>query len=172
MDLYEAIENRRSIRSYRSDEIPEEVLNRVLHAARSAPSGGNRQPWTFILVKDPDLKRALVPAAGGQSFLADAPSIVVACGAQIPINRGGYMGEYGVLVDVSIAMTHLILAAHAEGLGTCWIGDFENEEVKGVLGIPDDLQVIALTPLGYPSSVPGSRGRKPREEIIRMDRWG
>ena len=147
-------------------------MNRVLNAARSAPSGGNRQPWTFILVKDPDLKRALIPAAGGQSFLADAPAIVVACGGQIPINRGGYMGEHGMLVDVSIALTHLILAAHAEGLGTCWIGDFENEEVKGVLGIPDDVQVVALTPLGYPRSVPGSRGRKPLEEIVRVDRWG
>lgn len=172
MDLYEAIENRRSVRSYMSDEIPEEVLNRVMRATGSAPSGGNRQPWTFILVKDPGVKSALAPAAGGQRFLADAPVIVVACGAQIPISRGGYMGEYGMLVDVSIAMTHLILAAHAEGLGTCWIGDFENDEVKEVLGIPEEIQVVALTPLGYPESVPSSRGRKPLEEIVRLDRWG
>jgi len=71
MDLYEAVENRRSVRSYTSDEIPEEVLNRVMDATRSAPSGGNRQPWTFILVKDPGVKSALVPAAGGQRFLID-----------------------------------------------------------------------------------------------------
>lgn len=173
MDLYEVMRTRRSIRSYKADPIPEEVLNRVLEAARIAPSGSNRQPWRFILVQDEKVKRQLVPACGSQSFIAEAPVVVVACGHNIHYNRGGYMGEMSVLVDVSIGFTHLILAARAEGLGTCWIGAFNNDEVKRILNIPDDANVVAVTPLGYPKDEkfrePSSR--KGLEEIISTDRF-
>lgn len=127
MDFYEVIRTRRSIRAYRPDPIPEEVLNRVLEAARIAPSGSNRQPWKFIVVKDEDLRTKVASACGGQSFIASAPAVIVACGYDINWNRGGYMGAMSMLVDVSIAFTHLILAARAEGLGTCWTGSFDNE---------------------------------------------
>lgn len=173
MDLYEVMRTRRSIRSYRADPIPEEVLNRVLEAARIAPSGSNRQPWRFILVQDEKVKRQLVPACGSQSFIAEAPVVVVACGHNIHYNRGGYMGEMSILVDVSIGFTHLILAARAEGLGTCWIGAFNNDEVKRILKIPDDANVVAVTPLGCPKDEkfrePSSR--KGLEEIVSTDRF-
>ena len=173
MDLYEVMRTRRSIRSYRSDAIPEESLNRVLEAVRIAPSGSNRQPWKFILVKDEKVKRQLIPACGSQSFIAEASVIVVACGHNINYNRGGYMGDMSVLVDVSIAFTHLVLAARAEGLGTCWIGSFNNDEVKRILGIPDDANVVAVTPLGYPKDEefrePGSR--RGLEEIVSTDKF-
>ena len=174
MDFYEVIRTRRSVRSYKPDPIPDEVLMRVLDAARIAPSGSNRQPWRFIIVKDEGLKKRLAEACSGQHFIAEAPVIIVACGRNIHYNRGGYMGDMSMLVDVSIAFTHLILAARAEGLGTCWIGSFDNEEVKRILNIPEDVNVVAITPLGYPKREdafrePGSR--KTLEEITSTDRF-
>jgi len=133
------------------DPIPERVSNKVLEAARVAPSGGNRQPWKFILVKDDKLKQKMIPACSDQTFVAEAPLIVVACGQRQPRNRSGYMGEMSMLLDISIAFTHLILAARAEGLGTCWIGAFDNDEIKKLLNVPEGYEVVAATPLGYPS---------------------
>ncbi len=173
MDFYEVIRTRRSIRSYKPDPIPEEALNRILEAARIAPSGVNRQPWKLIVVKDEALKRRLVAACHNQEFIAEAPVVIVACGYNIHWNRGGYMGELSMLMDVSIAFTHLILAARAEGLGTCWIGSFDNEEVKKILGVPEDVNVVALTPLGYPKDEKfGEPGpRKPLSQIVSVDRF-
>jgi nitroreductase len=151
VDFYEVIRTRRSVRSYRDDPIPEDVLNRVLEATRIAPSGSNRQPWKFILVTDELLRQKMVSACNNQKFVAEAPVIVVACGQTLALNRGGYMGEMSTLLDVAIAFTHLILAARAEGLGTCWIGAFNNDEIKRLLKIPDGFEVVAATPLGYPS---------------------
>ncbi len=173
MDFYEVIRTRRSIRSYKPDPIPDHVLRRILEAARIAPSGSNRQPWKFIIVKDEKIKERLADACGHQSFIAEAPIVIVACGYNIHYNRGGYMGEMSMLVDVSIAFTHLILAARAEGLGTCWIGLFDNEKVKEILKIPNEVNVVAITPLGYPRnegfSEPGPR--KSLDEIISVDHF-
>ena len=173
MEFYEVIRTRRSIRAYRPDPIPEDAFNRVLEATRVAPSGSNRQPWRFIIVKDEELKRRLAAACGNQGFIAEAPVVVVACGFDINYNRGGYMGEMSMLVDVSIAFTHLILAARAEGLGTCWIGAFDNEEVKEILEIPEDVNVVAVTPLGYPKDdrFPEPGPRKPLTEMVTTDRF-
>ncbi|UCD72750.1 MAG: nitroreductase family protein [Candidatus Bathyarchaeota archaeon] len=173
MDFYDVIRTRRSIRSYRSDPISEEVLNRVMDAARIAPSGSNRQPWKFIIVKDESLRQRLASICGGQNFIAEPPVAVVACGYDIHRNRGGYMGEMSILVDVSIAFTHLIQAARAEGLGTCWIGAFDNNQVKELLNIPENFYVVAVTPLGYPREEkfrePGER--KNLEEIVSTDKF-
>jgi len=168
MDLYEAIRTRRSVRSYRPDSIPEDVLRRVLEAARLAPSGSNRQPWKFVVVKGERTRRKLADGCGGQSFIAEAPVIVVACGRNIHYNRGEYMGDYSFLVDVSIAVTHLVLAARAEGLGTCWIGMFDNEKIKSLLGITGDWNVVAITPLGYPKGEGFSEmySRKGLDEVV------
>jgi nitroreductase len=173
VDFYEVIRTRRSVRSFRKDLIPEEVLNRVLEAARVAPSGSNLQPWKFILVKNDTLKQKMIPACNNQNFVADAPLIVVACGQKLPINMGGYMGEMSMLVDVSIAFTHLILAARAEGLGTCWIGAFKNDEIKKLLEIPDEYEVVAVTPLGYPSEdvFTEPRNRKNLDEILSLNKY-
>ena len=172
MEFYEVIRTRRSVRSYKPDPIPEEVLKRILEAARIAPSGSNRQPWKFILVKDEELKKKVAECCHGQMFIAEAPIVIVACGYNIHYNRGGYMGDLSMLVDVSIAMTHLILAARAEGLGTCWIGAFDNECLKKLLKIPEDVNVVAITPLGYPKDPTAFKEpsyRKPLEEIISIN---
>ena len=174
MDFYQVIETRRSVRSYKPDPIPEDVLKKVLNAARIAPSGSNRQPWKFIIIKDEERKKKMVELCEGQSFVAEAPVLIVACGRNIHYNRGGWMGDYSVIVDVAIAVDHLTLAARAEGLGTCWIGSFDNEGIKKFLNIPEDVNVVALTPLGYPESPDAFKpvsNRKKLEEIICYETW-
>ncbi|HEX9913460.1 MAG TPA: nitroreductase family protein [Candidatus Bathyarchaeia archaeon] len=167
MEFYEVVETRRSIRSFRADPVPQASLQRVLEAVRIAPSGSNRQPWKFYVVKDSDKRRRVAEACRGQTWIAGAPVVIVAAGWKIPFNRGGYMGEMGFIMDVSIAFTHLVLAARAEGLGTCWIGDFDNSKVKEALGLPGDQHVVAVTPLGYPDKqgFTANTGRKPLAEI-------
>lgn len=173
MEFYGVVRTRRSVRSYSPDPVPEEVLNRVLEAVRIAPSGSNRQPWRFVIVRDEEVKQRLVPARNSQGWIADAPIVIVACGQNIYYNRGGYVGEMSVLVDVAIAFTHLILAARAEGLGTCWIGAFSNDEVKNTLGVPEDYNVVAITPLGYPKGEPFRKpgSRRPLTEITSKDKF-
>jgi nitroreductase len=171
MSVLEVIQKRRSVRKYKENPIPEEVLLRVLEAARLAPSGKNFQPWKFIIVKDKALKEKLAQASAGQFFIAKAPIIIVGCG--FPDNCYARMGRYmkSWSVDVTIALEHLILQAQEEGLGTCWIGSFEEEEVKAILNVPEEVKVLALTPLGYPDEIPPPRGRKSLDEIISYDRY-
>lgn len=169
-EFYEVIRTRRSIRSFKPDPIPDDVLRKVLEAARITPSGSNRQPLRFIIVKNRELIRSIADACRCQGFISEAPILIVACGQDIKYNRGGYMGSLSMLIDVSIALTHLILAARAERLGTCWIGSFSNEELKKILQIPQEWNVVAVTLLGFlkePFSEP--RARKPLEEIVSFD---
>lgn len=174
MDFYKVIETRRSVRSYKSDPVPDEVLQKILNAARIAPSGSNRQPWKFIIIKDPERKRKMIDLCEGQKFVAEAPVLIVACGRNIHYNRGEWMGDYSMIVDVAIAVDHLTLAARAEGLGTCWIGSFDNEGIKKFLNIPEDVNVVALTPVGYPENPDvfhPVKNRKRLEEIISYETW-
>ena len=173
MDFYDVIKTRRSVRAFKSDRVPEDVLGRVLNAARIAPSGSNRQPTRLILVRDEKRRKALAPLCHGQGFVAEAPVVVVACGRDIHYNRGGYMGGMSMLVDVAIAFDHLTLAARAEGLGTCWIGSFDNESIKALLNVPDDFQVVALTPLGYPRGDPfvETTDRLPVAQLACEEEW-
>jgi len=174
MEFYEVINTRRSVRSYKKDPIPDDVIKRVLNSARIAPSGSNRQPWKFIIIKDEERKKKMVELCEGQRFIAEAPILIVACGRNIHYNRGGWMGDYSMIVDVAIAVDHLTLAARAEGLGTCWIGSFDNEGIKKFLEIPDDVNVVALTPIGYPkdpSVFKETKNRKRLEEIICYEKW-
>lgn len=171
MDVQEAIKARRSIRKYSSQEIPEEKLTRVLEAMRLAPSAKNLQPWKFIIVNDDEIKKKLIPACRGQAFVAEAPVIIVGCAL---LNEawgglGGYMSSYPV--DLAIALDHLTLAAIEEGLGTCWIGAFDESEVKKILEVPDEVKVVALIPLGYPDKKPVPRPRKKLAEIICYNKY-
>jgi len=173
MDIYEIVRTRRSVRHYRPDPIPKEVLDRVLDAARIAPSGSNRQPTRLIVITDPEIKEQLVPLCHDQAFIATAPVVVCAVGRDIKYNRGEWMGDCAMIVDVSIAVDHLTLAARAEGLGTCWIGSFSNAKLKEFFKLPDDVSVVALTPLGYPEGKPFTdpEGRIPMEEFVMWEGW-
>jgi nitroreductase len=171
MEVLEAIRKRRSVRRYLPNPIPDDVMGRVLEAVRLAPSAKNLQPWRFILVRDPTLKDRLAAACVNQTFMAEAPLIVAACGH--PERSYGRMGRYmnSWTVDVAIAFEHLVLQAQAEGLGTCWIGSFYEDEVKALLGVPAEARVLGLTPLGYPAEQPAARPRKPLSDIVGAEKY-
>ncbi|HHT49637.1 MAG TPA: nitroreductase [Firmicutes bacterium] len=166
MDVMEAIRARRSIRQYENRPLPEEVLGEILEAARLAPSARNRQDWRFVVVKD-EQQVQRVAAATGQSFLATAPVIIAGVGLQP--EQVMRCGVPNYAVDLAIAMTNITLAATAHGLGTCWIGSFDQEEVKKVLKIPDTYKVVELMSLGYPAEQPAARPRKPLSEVVSYD---
>ncbi|HHV97116.1 MAG TPA: nitroreductase [Clostridiaceae bacterium] len=169
MDVLTAIQGRRSIRSYRPQEVEEEKLLKVLEAARLAPSANNRQDWKFIVVRDKELREKMISACAGQRFVGEAPVIIVACGTE----PTGIMrcGQYRYTVDLSIAVAYITLAAYEQGLGTCWIGAFDENAVKELLNIPEKVRVVAITPLGYPAIIPGPRPRKPLNEVVCYDKY-
>ncbi|HWQ19704.1 MAG TPA: nitroreductase family protein [Methanotrichaceae archaeon] len=169
MELMEAIRTRRSVRSYLDREVEDDKLSRVLEAARLAPSASNRQNWRFVVVKDSSTRRKLSVAARGQAFVAEAPVVIAACGTDM--NYIMTCGQAAYTVDVTIAVDHMTLAAASEGLGTCWIGAFYEDQVKEILGIPRDVRVVALLPLGYPAKVPQPTPRKSPGEIVALERW-
>jgi nitroreductase len=169
MDFLELVKSRYACRSYQPRPVEEEKLLRVLEAVRLAPSGSNRQPWKFILVRDQEAKRRLVRACANQRFIATAPVVIAGCG--LMPDRIMSCGIPGDPVDVAIAMEHLSLAATAEGLATCWIGAFSQDEAREVLGVPQTVRIIGLMTLGYPGDVPHTKARKPLSEIINADRW-
>lgn len=165
MDTSEAILTRRSIRRYRSEPIPEKDLTAILEAGRQAPSARNRQPWHFVAVTDRATRVKLAGACMGQIWLASAPVMIVAVGFP-RIDKGWYV------VDVSIALQNMVLAATALGYGTCWIGAFQEGLVKSIVGLPDEARVIALSPVGVAAEQPGARPRKDLVEICSLNRYG
>lgn len=176
MDVHEAIRTRRSVRSYTSRPIPEAVLQHLRDALRLAPSACNIQPWRFIFVTDQQLKQDLAQAANQQTFIAQAPLIVVACG--YPDQAYKRMGGTGnsVDIDLAIALDHLTLAAVAEGLGTCWIGAFDEGRIKRLLGVPRGVKVVALIPVGFPATAGLLRpvapeDRKTEADVFSLDRF-
>jgi nitroreductase len=176
MNVFEAIEKRRSIRKFKPDPIKDEDLRKILEAGRLAPSGGNRQPWYFIVVRDLETKRALSIAANNQKFIADAGAVIVALGdlsaspAKMPYKLSSTRMPH--LQDPMIAVEHMVLASTAIGYGTCWIGAFNQEEVKKILKIPENLAVVALLPIGVPDESPSPRPRKAFKEIFFKDLYG
>ncbi|MCD6471746.1 nitroreductase family protein [Candidatus Aerophobetes bacterium] len=164
MEVKQAIQERRSVRSYEKREVPEEKIKRVLEAARLAPSASNRQLWKFIVVRDQKRRRELAQAASNQNFIAEASVVIAAVG----LNPSHIMhcGVPSYAVDLAIAVDHMTLIAVEENLGTCWIGDFSQEEVKEILNIPEKYKVVALLPLGYPADKPKVKSRRSLKEIV------
>lgn len=169
--IEEVIKNRRSVRRFKPDPVPGELLKKVLEAARWAPSAGNVQPWKFFVVTSPAKKEALAAAALGQRFVAEAPVVVVVC-ALLRKAAGAYGArgkELYCLQDTAAATQNMLLMATALGLGGCWVGAFREEEVKKALGLEGDVRPVALVPLGYPQAVPSPPPRLPLEEITVQD---
>jgi len=164
--LMDLIEKRKSIRSYKPQDVEEEKLNYILQAFRKAPSAKNLQPWKLIIVKNKKKISDLSIACNSQTFLSEAPILIVACAKEDEAYgvMGGYMNSYPI--DIAIALEHLILAATEKGLGTCWIGAFKEKLVKDLLDVPDNVRVVAITPVGYPATEGRTRGRKPISEIV------
>ncbi len=168
MDLMQAIRARRSIRDYQDRPVEEEKLQAVLQAGGLAPSARNMQDWKFIVVKDAATRQKLARAARDQQFVGQAPVVIAACGTSDLVMT---CGQPTYPIDVAIALDHMTLAAAALDLGTCWIGAFYEDQVKEILGVPQEIRVVALLPLGYPAEEPEPRPRKNLDEIVAREHW-
>ncbi|HUL21954.1 MAG TPA: nitroreductase family protein, partial [Thermodesulfobacteriota bacterium] len=157
------------VRAYKAVEVEEEKLKKILEAAKLSPSASNQQSWKFIVVRNKETKKKLARAAFGQSFIGEAPVVMVACGTESKAVMA--CGQPTHSVDVSIACAFMILQAYELGLGTCWIGAFEEGEVKKILEIPKSVRVVAMIPLGYPDEDPSPRSRKGLEQIVCSEKF-
>ena len=186
----EAIEDRRSIRKYKPDPIPDESLFQILEAARLAPSGTNTQPWRFIVVKDEDTRKKLKEAAFNQKFVGQAPIVIACCGdlskwrqlSKRTIDLTPVMEEWGLdditsrmtttVRNVAIAVEHMVLRAEELGLGTCWVGLIDRKKVREILKIPDNFVIVSLLPIGYKAEDPKNRPRLKLDDIAFSDEYG
>lgn len=169
MNVTEALETLRSIRKYKEKKVEEEKIIKVLEAARLAPSALNNQPWSYVVVQDKDTIEKLNYACNQTWFV---PAMIVGCvdPSQSYVREDG---ESYWKMDLAVSMHNIMLSAWEMGLGTCWVAAFSEKEVQEILGIPHNLRVIAMTPIGYPvkEKSPVSK-RKPLEEIVHYERWG
>jgi len=168
MDFFEAVKKRYSCRAYQPRPVEAEKLDQIFEAVRLAPSAKNLQDWRFVIVTDEQTRRQLQAAAYNQPFVSQAPVVIVAC------SNMSYRMRCGQLVspiDVSIALEHLALAATSLGLATCWIGSFYPDEVRRILDIPTDIEVVELMTLGYPADEPKSPRRLPVDQIVCREKW-
>ncbi len=164
MDVFDAIKKRRSIRKYKNTEIEAEKVEKILESARLAPSAANRQEWKFLVVEDPQTRKKLVEAANNQKFIAEAPMTIVACSTES--ERVMPCDQYAYTVDLSIAVSFMILEATEIGLGTCWLGAYDEGKVKEILKIPEDIRVPAMFTVGYADENPAPRPRNDIDNII------
>lgn len=174
MDVFEAIAGRRSVRKYKADPVPDAVLARVLEAGGLAPSGHNRQPWRFVVVRDEGRRRAVAAAAAPHNrFIAEAPVVLAFLGflayegAPAPgaRTRGSWTWDMYVRYNVAIAAAYATLAAAAEGLGTCWINNYDEERVRSILKIPEEYALVCLMTLGYADEEPRPKPRLPLSQL-------
>lgn len=158
MTFLDLVKQRYSVRAYDSRPVEEEKLAVVLEAARLAPTGANRQAFDLVVIHTKDRREEMNRLYKGEWF-ADAPIVICACAAP----------DYAL--NVGIVMDHLILAATEQGLGTCWIGAFDREAAREILGLPDDVAPVIMTTLGYSRDKPRPKSRKEMDELVRYERW-
>ena len=162
MEVLEAIRTRRSIRSFKSESIPDEYAIQILEAARWAPSSGNRQPWTFIYINDHEILRMVKNCSPG--FYGHAAAAIV-------IGVKDRFRDLSLL-DVGFASENICLAAHALGIGSCPIASFTKEAIKMILKAPKEWEPILIISLGYPDKIPSPPPRKPLSEIVYLNSFG
>jgi nitroreductase len=168
MAVLDAISRRYSCRSYRDKGIEQDKLDCILEAARLAPSAKNTQDWRFVVVMDRDTKRRVAGTTNRPEVFEKAGAIIAACSNSDDVMRCGQaIGP----IDVAIALEHISLQAADLGLGTCWIGSFDADEVRQILGIPDDIIIVELMALGYPAGSKPEPKREPIEKIVCYDTW-
>jgi len=168
--VLDVVKKRASIRRYRDRRIPEDILLSILEAARLAQSADNRQPWQFVVTTDPANKVRLVQAADNQRFVGEAAAVIV-CLADP--DESANVGPFeGFLVDLAIAIENMALTAWDLGIGSCWIGAFDEEQVKELFDVPDNLRVVSLLTLGYPDEKRGAKYRKSLDEIVHYEMYG
>ena len=172
MDLLRAIRTRRSIRAFRADPVSAERIEPLVDLANLAPSAGNLQARDFVVVSDEAMRKSLAATTFDQAFIADAPVVVVVCANLQRIGKYGPRGrDLYALQDAAAATENLLLAAHAEGLGSVWIGAFDEGAVVRLLDLPRHVRPVALLPIGEPAEDPAAPERLPLSEILHWDRW-
>lgn len=174
MDVFEAIKKRRSIRAFTPEDVSKEEIEKLLDAARYAPSAGNIQPWEFIVIRDFKIKRKLSMAALDQNFIEEAPVVIVVCANEMRSGRG--YGSRGAtlycLQDTAAAIQNMLLTACALDLGTCWVGAFHEEDVRETLDVPKGVRPIAIIPVGHPAEKPEIRFKRALSEIVHYETYG
>uniref|UniRef100_A0A7J3ZL65 Nitroreductase family protein n=1 Tax=Fervidicoccus fontis TaxID=683846 RepID=A0A7J3ZL65_9CREN len=180
MDVMNVIKARRSIRSFRSTSVPIELVKRVVEAGCWAPSGGNLQPWEFIIVTDPSVKERVVRTTYSgfdvnsepQWWLLQAPVLIVACvDTKVPKARYGETGVFVAVLDVAMAVENILLEATSLGLGTCVVAGFREEELKRVLKIPRHVKPLLIVAVGYPERTPSPPSKRPVDSVIHFNSW-
>ena len=174
MGILDVIKLRKSVRAYSKDkEIKEEDLKKILESARLAPSAKNVQEWKFVVVRDKNTLKKLVPACKDQKFVGECSCAIAACSGETEYFMT--CGQPAYTVDLSIAVAHMGLMAAELGIGSCWLGAFYEDKVKDVLGVPSNVRVVALLTLGYPDGKNLSEivttTRKNIKEIVCYDKW-
>ncbi len=172
MDVEECIATRKSIRAFKSDPIDDETIEIALRLANQAPSAGNLQARDFVIVKSAHTRRQLAEAAQNQDFVRTAPVVVVCCAN---LQRIGSYGKRGTtlycLQDVAAAVENMMLYLHSKGLGTVWVGAFDESRVMEIIGLPEHARPVALVPIGYPSGRGLARTRLSRERFVHDEKW-
>ncbi len=171
MDLLDAIAKRRSVRNYKKQDLPSGTVEKLLEAARLAPSAGNVQPWEFVVASTQKTKMSLSQAAFGQKSLQEASVVIVVCADEKRAAES--YGDRGktlyCLQDTAAAIQNILLTACSLGLGSCWIGAFKEDEIRKVINAPKDMRPVALIPVGYPNESPNARPRRPVSEIMHKE---
>ena len=167
----ELLKSRRSIRRYRPDPVPDEMVEQLLEAGRWAPSASNRQPWHFIVIRDAEIRRDVAERAAyhfiGWRHVANAPLLIALC-----VEAGNPVYRRFMHQDIGLAGSQIMLQAHALGLGTCWTGGIDPDALGDILRVPDAVEVVGLLSVGFPAEAPDPRRRKPLAEVAHYEVFG
>jgi nitroreductase len=169
MELLREIVERRSIRKFKPDPIEKEVIGRIVEAGRLAPSAKNRQEWRFVVVQKKSIREMLKNAAYGQEYIEEAPAVIAACTTNIEYKMPN--GQLSYPIDITFAVSFMLLQAIHEGLGTCCVTTYNEQEVKEILTVPHGMRVVMLLVLGYPDEKPEETPRKQIKKIIAHNHW-
>lgn len=171
MDILEAIKRRRSVRAFKKQDISPEIVERIIDAATWAPSAGNIQPWEFIIVRKPEIKEELAEAALDQTFIQEAPVVIVVCANENRSSQGyGVRGKTLYCIqDTAAAIQNILLVACSLGLCTCWVGAFKEEKAREILKIPQGVRPVAIIPVGYSAKIPSPRNKRPLNLIVHFE---
>ena len=169
MDIINEIENRTSVRKFKNRKIERSVMDRILEAGRSAPSAKNRQPWRFIVIDNDDLKKRIEKAAYGQEYVGDAGAIVAACSTNIEYEMPNGQNSYPI--DISFAVSFMMIQAEHEGLGSCVVTTYDEREIKSILTVPYSMRVVMLLLVGFAEEKSLTRDRKSLSQVSAFNHW-
>ena len=165
MNCIEKVLNRRSIRRFKSEPVSEKALNNILEAGRRAPSATNQQPWHFVVARDRTEKQACT-FGGFNGFAVEAPVVVVGL-----YKKSEAIIEKLCLMDVTIALQNMVIAAWVQGVGSCWMGAFDERKLRDTLNLPADSRIVGAVAFGIPDEHPSQPAKKPLSETVHLDRW-